>query len=84
MTRRCLRQTAAARRAGGAPARIPPCTSTPAPAAATPQALTPQAARAVGLDEVGHHGVHEHGHMAEHVVEDVGLLQGSPAGGHPG
>ncbi|MCY1543124.1 hypothetical protein D9M68_789190 [compost metagenome] len=39
------------------------------------QLLRPQAALAVGLDEVGDGRVHEHGHVAEHVVEHVGLFE---------
>ena len=39
------------------------------------QALRAQAAFAIGLDEVGHGRVHQQRHMAEHVVEDVGLFQ---------
>ena len=37
--------------------------------------LRAQAAVAVGLDVVGDHRVHQHRHVAEHVVEDVGLLE---------
>ncbi len=39
------------------------------------QLLRPQAADAVGLDVVGDHRVHQQGHMAEHVVEHVGLFE---------
>src|SRR6185503_14910142 len=36
--------------------------------------LRAQAALAVCLDVVGHHRVHQHRHVAEHIVEHVGLL----------
>src|SRR4051812_21829836 len=36
--------------------------------------LRAQAALAVGLDIVGHHRVHQHRHVAEHIVEHVGLF----------
>lgn len=39
------------------------------------QALGAQAADALGLDVVGEHGVHQHRHMAEKIVEHIGLFQ---------
>src|SRR6476646_5610982 len=36
--------------------------------------LRAQAAVAVGLDVVGHHRVHQHRHVAEHIVEHIGLF----------
>ena len=34
-----------------------------------------QTALAIGLDEIGQHRIHEHRYMAEHVMEDIRLLQ---------
>ena len=34
-----------------------------------------QAALAVGLDKFGDHGIHQQRHVAEHIVENVGLFQ---------
>jgi hypothetical protein len=40
----------------------------------TRAALRAQTARAVGLEILGHLRVHQHRHVAEHIVEHVGLL----------
>ena len=39
------------------------------------QLLRAQTAHPVCLHKIGDHRVHQHGHMAEHVVEHVGLFQ---------
>ena len=54
--------------------RTRPCTSRRASLSSTPRRCA-QAADAVGLDVVGDHRVHQQRHVAEHVVEDVGLFQ---------